>query len=65
MSNAESSGSRPRSRRREGRRSRKRRGARSPALAESTASKGAVQQEAKELPLKKVFIYTYTIRKIG
>jgi hypothetical protein len=65
MSNAQPSGSRSRSRRRGRRRPRKGRGPRSSTPTGGTAARDTAKPEAEELPPKKVFIYTYTIRKGG
>jgi len=64
MSSAQPSGSRSRSKRRGRRRPRKGRGSRSSTKGE-TAVRDAAKPEADKLPPKKVFIYTYTIRKGG
>jgi len=65
MSSAQPSGSRSRSRRRGRRRPRKDRGPRSSTPTGETAARDTAKPEADKLPPKKVFIYTYTIRKGG
>lgn len=65
MSNSKPSGGRFKSRRRGRRRPRQSRRAKSPTPKEKTASRNPAKPQIEELPLKKVFIYTYTIRKGG
>ena len=65
MSNSGQAGGRSKSKRRGRRRPKRNKRSRPYASREGTASRGSIESQAEESSSKKVFIYTYTIRKGG